>query len=466
MPATATLAEQLAVRTYAFYEGRRALAAELCGQATAYLLDLLGNALGGSAAESSRRLRAGLAHVPPGEATVIGGRALALPEYAALLNGAASHALEMDDTHQPSSTHPGAVVIPAALAAAEATDATGRDLLAAIVAGYEVMTRVGMALGPAEVYARGFHPTAVCGPFGAAAAVGLILGADPGQIASAFGIAGSQAGGLQAYLGDGSLLKRLHPGWAAHGGTIAARLALAGFSGPRAVFEDAHGLFHAFSGAARPEPLLDDWSHPELLRTSSKAHACCRYNQAPLDALLQCMREGGVQAEDVEAVELGVLSVAWNVIAAPRERKLDPHTVVDAQFSLPYGAAVALRFGRAGVAEHREELLRDPAVQALLPRVHCVRDASLDAEYPARWPATARLQTRDGREFHARVEFPKGDPENPLTPAELEAKFRALAGMALPPERLNAIVRLVTELDAAPSVRHLLAALGATVGAA
>ncbi len=465
MPKTATLAERLALRTRAFYQDRAARSAEVRQRATAHMLDLLGNALGGSVSPSSVLLRTALSHVPPGEATVIGGRALALPEYAALLNGAAAHALEMDDTHQPSSTHPGAAVIPAALAAAELQDASGRDLLTAVVAGYEVMTRIGMALGPAEQYARGFHPTSVCGVFGAAAATGLLLGAAPRQIASSFGIAGSQAGGLLAFLGDGSLVKRLHPGWAAHGGLIAARLALAGFSGPVTVFEGEHGLFGAFSGAAHPQPLLEeDWSPPQLLQTSIKAHACCRYNQAPLDALLQCVRNGALRAEDVDSVELGVLGVAWNVIAEPRERKLDPRTVVDAQFSLPYGAAVALLYGRAGVQEHREELLHDPAVRALMLRVACVRDAALDAAYPARWPATARVRTRDGREFCARVEFPRGDPENPLTPAGLETKFRALAGAVLPTERLDELVRLVGELDTAASVRPLATALGATAG--
>jgi len=455
-----TLAERLAQQACAFYQDRKRLPATLSARAAAHLLDYLGNALGGSVVPSSDTLRAAFSHVPAGSATVIGGAGVALPEYAALLNGAFAHALEMDDTHQPSSTHPGAVVIPAALAAAEQIDASGRELLAAIVAGYEVMARLGMALGPAAQYARGFHPTSVCGVFGAAAAAGLLLDATPGQLAMAFGTAGSQAGGLLEFLGDGSLVKRLHPGWAAHGGLIAVRLALAGFGGPVTVFEGAHGLFGAFSGAARPQPLLDaDWSAPQLLRTSIKAHACCRYNQAPLDALLQCRREGEVQADDVESVELGVLSVAWDVIAEPRERKLDPQTVVDAQFSLPYGAAVALRFGRAGVQEHREELLRDPAVRTLMPRVHCVRDATLDAAYPQRWPATARLRSRDGREFRARVEFPKGDPENPLSPTEMEAKFRSLAGVAAPDAALATIVRRIAELDEAPSVKPLCAAL-------
>lgn len=457
-----TLAERLAQQAHAFYQERTTIPAVVRARTTEHILDYLGNALGGSTVPSSAALRAAFGHVPPGGAMVIGGAGVALPECAALLNGAFAHALEMDDTHQPSSTHPGAVVIAAALAAAEQIDATGHELLSAIVAGYEVMTRLGMALGPAEQYARGFHPTPVCGVFGAATAAGLLHGATPAQLASAYGVAGSQASGLLEFLGDGSVVKRLHPGWAAHGGLIAARLALAGFSGPVTVFEGSHGLFRAFSGAARPEPLLEgDWSAPQLLRTSIKAHACCRYNQAPLDALLQCLREGHVRADEVETVELGVLSVAWDVIAEPRERKLNPRTVVDAQFSLPYGAAVAMRFGRAGVQEHREELLHDPALRALLSRVRCLRDATLDAAYPVRWPATARLRTRDGREFSARVEFPRGDPENRLAPAELEAKFRALAGMAASAAALDLIVRLVAELDSAASVQPLCTALGA-----
>src|SRR5581483_11623974 len=150
-----TLAERLAQQACAFYQDRKRLPATLSARAAAHLLDYLGNALGGSVVPSSDTLRAAFSHVPAGSATVIGGAGVALPEYAALLNGAFAHALEMDDTHQPSSTHPGAVVIPAALAAAEQIDASGRELLAAIVAGYEVMARLGMALGPAAQYARG-----------------------------------------------------------------------------------------------------------------------------------------------------------------------------------------------------------------------------------------------------------------------------------------------------------------------
>jgi|SRR5579875_1219599 len=457
---TDTLAQRLATEAVRYYGQRESIPPATLARVQNHLLDTLGNALGGAKAESSAQLRAALGHVQRGMFTVVGVGGLAQAEYAALLNGAAAHTLEMDDTHNASSTHPGSVVVPAALAIAEMTHASGRDLLAAIIAGYQVTTRLGMALGPAEQYARGFHPTSTCGVFGAATAAGLLLDFDACTLAVTYGICGSLSSGLIEFLGDGSLVKRLHPGWAAFGGITAARLARAGFTGPVTVFEGMHGLFQALSGAARPDLLAGDWDAPEILQTSIKAHACCRYMQAPIDALLAIVREHDIRPEQVERVEFGLLGVAWNVIAEPRVQKLDPHTVVDAQFSMPYGGAVALARGRASVQEFSDEALDAPDIRALLPRMHCVHDPSLDPLYPRQWPATATVYLRDGQRLHARVEDPKGDPANPLTDDELAQKFRSLATLAVDGERADRIVAAVQSLADSPSVLPLMELLG------
>lgn len=457
---TQTLAQRLAAEAVRYYERRASIPTATLARAQNHVLDVLGNALGGSRADSSTKLREGLSHLQRGMFTAIGVGGLAQAEYAALLNGAAAHTLEMDDTHNASSTHPGAVAVPAALAAAEMVRASGRELLAAVIAAYQVTTRIGMALGPAEQYARGFHPTSTCGVFGAATAAGLLLDFDACTLAVAYGICGSLASGLIEFLGDGSLVKRLHPGWSAFAGITAARLARAGFTGPVTVFEGMHGLFQAFSGAARPELLAGDWDAPEILATSIKAHACCRYMQAPIDAVLAIVREHGIRPEQVERVEFGLLGVAWNVIAEPRAQKLNPRTIVDAQFSMPYGGAVALARGRASVQEFSEEALNAPDIRALLPRMHCVHDESLDPLYPQQWPATATVYLRDGRRLHARVEDPKGDPANPLTATELAEKFRTLAAPAIDDERAARIVAAVQELADAPSVLPLMELLG------
>lgn len=412
------------------------------GAVPAFLLDYLGNAIGGSVTASARAAqRFAAAHQARGRSTAFGVGLLIAP-HAALVNGVAAHSLEMDDTHQPGSLHPGVTVFSAALAAADEVPDGDARFLPAVVAGYEMACRTGMALRPAAHYDRGFHPTATAGVFGAAAAAGLVLGLDADRLTQAFGIAGSMAAGLMEFLADGSWTKRFHPGWAAHSGIVAARLAEAGYTGPGTVFEGRHGFLRAYSPEPDPAALFHGLgSEFQILRTSIKAHACCRYKQAPIDGILEVMRANALREEDVQEVRIGVLSAGWDIIVEPEERKRNPETVVDAQFSMPYGAAVALLFGRASVAEYRPELLTEPEVRRVMAKVRCVRDPELDAVYPERWPAAVEVHTTDGRRYAVRVDYPKGDPENPLSAAELERKFRFLTSAVLRPEAQDAVVR-------------------------
>jgi 2-methylcitrate dehydratase PrpD len=346
------------------------------------------------------------------------------------VNGVAAHGLEMDDTHQPGSLHPGVTVFSAALALLDEEgpeNGGAARFVPAVIAGYEVACRVAVALQPADHYDRGFHPTATAGAFGAAMAAGLVAGLDEDELVNALGIAGSMPAGLMEFLTDGTWTKRLHPGWAAHAGISAMRLAQSGYTGPATVFEGRHGFLSAYAPHPRPEALTDGLGDEfQILRTSIKAHACCRYKQAPIDGIIQIMRDRSLTADDVERVTIGVLGAGWEIIAAPDEQKRDPRSVVDAQFSMPYGAAVALLRGSASPAEYTPAVIADAAVRQAMARVVCVRDPALDGDFPARWPATVAIRTRDGRSFSTRIDFPKGDPENPLTPAELEAKFRSL----------------------------------------
>src|SRR5690242_7255349 len=222
------LARRLAATVAAI--GREPLPAEVGARAALLLRDWLGVTLGGAGAESSVAVRRGLAALYPGGAgTVVGTRERFPAPQAALANGAAAHALEMDDTHNGGSIHLGATMFSAALAAAELRDASGETVLRAAVAGYEVAARLAMALDPAAHYRRGFHPTGTCGAFGAAAAAGVVFGLDARGVAAALGIAGSQAAGSMEFLANGAWTKRLHPGWAALAGLHAAALARAGF---------------------------------------------------------------------------------------------------------------------------------------------------------------------------------------------------------------------------------------------
>src|SRR6266581_2083718 len=273
------------------------------------LLDLIGVGLAGSRQPSS--LPAADVAVSlggAGTATLFGGRTTTAA-WAALANGTAAHAVELDDVTTESSLHPGVAVIPAALALAEELDASPRALLEAIVAGYEVTMRVGNALNPASAYARGFHPTGVAGIFGAAMAAGRLLRLDTDQLTRALGIAGTMASGSLEYLADGAWTKRLNAGWAGHAGITAAHLAHAGFSGPASAFEGRLGVLHAYSDAAYPERLLADLGQPlQVMRVSIKPYACCRYNHGLIDCILQLTREHRIEPGDVERIRLGVLS--------------------------------------------------------------------------------------------------------------------------------------------------------------
>src|SRR6266851_5550476 len=392
------------------------------------LLDLIGVALAGSRQPSSPpAVEVALSLGGRGEASVIGSDRRTSAVWAALANGTAAHAVELDDVTTESSLHPGVAVIPAALALAEELQATPKALLEAIVAGYEVTMRVGNALNPASAYARGFHPTGVAGVFGATMAAGRLLGLNAEQLTRALGIAGTMASGSLEYLADGAWTKRLNPGWAGHAGITAAYLAQAGFSGPSSVFEGRLGVLHAYSDAPLRERLLADLGQPlQVMRVSIKPYACCRYKHGLIDCILQLTRQHRVEPGDVARIRLGVLSGGAVLVADPIEQKRAPQSVVDAQFSAPYAAAAALVFGTGGIKAYTPQRLGNSTVRDLMVRTDCYRDPSLDAPYPRQWPAAAEIHLRDGRVLATRIEFATGEPENPVRRDALIDKFISL----------------------------------------
>jgi 2-methylcitrate dehydratase PrpD len=413
------------------------------------VLDLVGVALRGSIEPSTAPVAtlAGEAGAG-GRASVVGHGLATGSAWAALANGTAAHAIEMDDVTTESSLHPGTVVVPAALAVAEERGASGVRFLEAVVAGYEVVIRTGNALNAAAAYRRGFHPTGIAGVFGAAVAAGRLLGLDAAGLAHALGIAGTMASGSLEYLSDGAWTKRLNAGWAAHAGIVAAGLARGGFTGPETVFEGPLGFLRAYSDAPAAARLLaglgSDW---QLLRVSIKPYACCRYSHGLIDCVLRLRREHGIRPEQVERIRLGVLSGGALLVAEPIERKRAPANVVEAQFSAPFAAALALARGGAGPGEYTPESVDDPTIRDLMARTECYRDPDLDACYPQQWPAAAELVLRDGRRLATRQEAATGEPENPVPRAELVAKFEQLAGSVLGPPQVTELARLVLGLD-------------------
>ncbi|HLX39881.1 MAG TPA: MmgE/PrpD family protein [Ktedonobacteraceae bacterium] len=381
--------------------------------------------------------------------TIVGRPEVADAAWAAFANGVAAHGLEMDDVENRSSLHPGVVVFPAALALAEQLNAAPADFYAAVVAGYEVTLRVGAALNPASAYERGFHPTAVCGTFGAAATSARLLGLTPAQTTMALGIAGSMASGSMAYLHDGAWTKRLHPGWANHAGITAARLAAAGFVGPTAIFESPYGFLHAYSSLSDSSQLARpaDGMYA-IMDVSIKPYACCRYMHGPIDCLLHIRHKHQFDPQHITHVRCGILSGGRGLIADPIEQKRQPENVVDAQFSMPFGAAIALLTGQASLAVFTEVWIQKPPVRYLMQKVACYSSPDLDNYYPAEWRANAEVQVDGGQNYHADIRYPLGDPHNPLSWEQLEARFSELVTPVIPAmEQQRAIIARVKALD-------------------
>ncbi len=394
----------------------------------------------------------------PNGVTVFGREERVEASWAALVNGVAAHGLEMDDVENRSSLHPGVVVFPATLALAEQLHSSPDDFYAAIVAGYEVTLRVGAALNPASAYERGFHPTAICGALGSAAASARLLHLPAKQTNMALGIAGSMASGSMAYLDDGAWTKRLHPGWSSHAGITAARLAQAGFVGPTNSLESRYGLLHAYSSAGDVQQLertsATDFA---IMDVSLKPYACCRYMHGPIDCLLSIRGKHHPDAQHIQRIRCGVVSGGHGLVVDPIEQKRNANTIVDAQFSMPFGASIALLRGQAGLSVFTEKEIQDPMVKALMQRVECYAATELDDYYPDEWRAAASVEMLDGSIFEATTRFALGDPHNPLSWEQLIARFHELVQPVIVNEsKRQAIITSVQQLESLTEVTSAL----------
>lgn len=430
---------------------------EVTSRALALLTDLVGSAV--RAAQDSDSTPSVLAMLSamgmdgPGPCTVFGLNRRYIPAAAALLNGTLSHSLDFDDTHADSSLHPSAPVVPAALAAAEMTGASGAELLAAVVIGFETCCRLGMALDPTAHYARGFHPTATAGNFGAAAAAGRLFGLDQKAMESAFGIAASQASGSLQFLVNGAWNKRYQVGEAAMKGLIAATLAREGFRGAADAIDGKHGFLTGYSdGADATRATLGLRQVWETMRIGVKPYPACRYTHAAVDGLLQLRAKHGWNADEIEAVTVGLHRNGITLVGAPLEEKRRARSIVEGQFSMPFAVAAALLRGGFGWDDY--DLLGKPETCALSDRVIVQRDQSLEG---LRHPFGATLSvTARGRTHHLRVPDPSGEPETFPTAEASAAKFRALAGPVLN-SGTDALLNRLNGLPGAPDLRDWFA---------
>ncbi|MGI8540688.1 MAG: MmgE/PrpD family protein [Rubrobacteraceae bacterium] len=387
-------------------------------------LDWAASALAGRESRPVAALEGFMQTMGPSEgpSEVLTNRGRTSPLFGAMVNAASSHVVEQDDVHNGSVFHPGAVVFPAALAVAQQTGATGRDFIAASVAGYEVGVRVGEFLGRSHY--RVFHTTGTVGTLASAAAVSCLLGLDEERTLHALGSAGTQAAGLWEFLRDAADSKQLHTAKAASDGLLAAYLARDGLTGARRILEGKQGMAAGMSSDEDPSRLTDGlgerWA---VLETSFKFHASCRHTHPAADALLVGMEEHGLAAGDVASVRARVHQGAIDVLGPVT----DPQTIHQSKFSMGFVLALIADRGRASITDFTEEALRDQGLRNFHDRVEMVPDREVDGAYPRAWIGLVDIETKDGRTITSRVDVPKGDPENTLSREEIEEKTRSLA---------------------------------------
>jgi 2-methylcitrate dehydratase PrpD len=448
-PADASLTEQLA----RLVAGTRAEDVPPPVRETAawWVLDWLGCAIAGLDTPPGRMLLSHTAAQPRADISCLGlpdGRST---QVAAFHNGGVSHIVEMDDVHRAAIIHPAAVVVPAALAVAEQHGASGRDLLAAITLGYEVAIRVGEAVGKTHYFH--WHNTSTCGVYGAAAAAGWLLGLDAERLTWALGNAGTQANGLWEFIADGAMSKHLHTGRAAANGVLAAELATLGFTGARRILEGRQGFFAATAPDGNPSAITDGlgvgWKLPG---TSIKPYPSCRHTHSSVDAALELRDEYGISSQDVERVEIDAYRAVLDLTDNPT-----PAHQYAAKFSVQYCVARALTDGGLKIADFTPERIAEPDVRDLMLRTTVRLDPELDARAPASLPARVRLRLRDGRQIEETVIMAKGDPEAPLSQAELRAKFLGMVEGTAYGSRAEELVETIVGLDGRRDLRGLLA---------
>jgi 2-methylcitrate dehydratase PrpD len=384
-------------------------------------------------------------------ATVIGDGALLSPQNAALVNGTHTHALDFDDGHTEGSVHPSGAIFPAVLAAAQQYRTSARQVVLAVVMGYDVMCRIAAAMHPATAR-RGWHNTAIAGVFGAAAAVSKLLALPAEQIQNAFGLAGSFAGGIREYLEEGAEIKRIHPGKAARDGLLCAEFAKRGVTGPRHVVEGRRGLFNVHAGGeVKWNRLFAGLGERyEIEHVYFKPYPCCRHYHAVVDGIVALRKEHGFAPQDVRRLHIGSYALG---VSGHDHKHAD--NLLDAQMSAPVAAALAVVEGELAAHHFLPDSLARLEVRRLIQAADTQLDEECESVYPGRRSGVVRMELEDGRCLEKRVLDPKGESDNPMSDADLKRKFlvncEAVAGRS----KCSRLLEMIWNFDNAPDLREL-----------
>ncbi len=452
MAVTRELATVLATVTYADLPAQTLEDAQRC------ILDWLGSALAGAVELPARLMQTVVARLgASNEATVFAaGRASAAA--AALANGVASHILELDDVHKGSTLHAAAPIIPAALAVAEREHADGHSFLAAVALGYEAAFRIGEAVNPSHY--RFFHPTGTAATFGAAVAAGSLMRLNSEQMLQALGSAGTQAAGLWEFNADGAMSKHLHPGKAAFNGILSADLARAGFSGATRILEGDRGFFRAMSTSHDPTRITDGLGQKwKISENCYKLHSCCGHTHTAIDVALDLRLQQRWSAQDVLAnvtgIQIETYGPGYEIV-----KQVNPCSPFQAKFSIAYCVAAGLLEGRAGLDQFSPDRFTPDGVcrgsiPILLGRTRITVEDDLTRKYPLAWPVRLTLTLSDGSVLRGTSDYPRGNPENPVSTSELEHKFLAIVESRFGRATANTAVRALQGLDGCDDMAEL-----------
>ena len=376
------------------------------------------------------------------------------PSAAALLNGTLAHSLDFDDTHAEASLHSSAPILAAALAAAEMNKSSGQQLITACVVGYEIQIRLGLAGGSSSHYKKGFHPTATCGIFGAAAAAGYLIGLTKEQYISAFGIALSQSAGSMQFLIDGAWTKRSHVGQAAQNGLSCAIMAAEGFKGPSKAFEGQWGYFQSYASGGDMEKAIDGLGKKfETLNLGVKPYPSCRYSHAAIDGIIELKNELGFSTAELDDIDIGLSETALNIIGYPLSDKQNPKSVVDGQFSMPFCAAVTVKSGGLKWDDYKNHL-NDSDTISLCNKIKVSPDKDAEECCPEYMSAKVKVVVK-GKKYEKFVKIPKGEPENFMEDSEFISKFRSLTEPYLSNERIDQLTGSMLKLDQSNNINSI-----------
>ncbi len=451
MDVTERLAHLIAETTYA------TIPADAREQGKRALLDTIGVTLAGREEESTQIITAWVEESGANPvATVLGSSIATSPALAALANGTMGHALDFDDVTFHLRGHPSVPITPVVLALGEATGATGADVLTAFITGVEVESKVGKAMTVAHV-GHGWHPTAVVGTLGAAAAASKLLGLNHDQTQMALGIAASKAAGLRKNFG--TMTKPLHGGEAARAGIEAAEWAQRGFTADRHIFDERFSYFEVFAGANEfdAELMIRDFGAPYEVVSPGigvKPYPACRQMHRSIDAMLELVETHAFKAEEIEEIVCETSERALAFLVHHR-----PSTGLEGKFSMEYAMAAAVLHGQMGLAQFSDASVQDPQAQELLQRVRYDHPDAGQNDFESTLPDIVRVSLRDGRQLHQRVDIPKGDPKLPMTWDELVLKFRDCVATVVTDAQGEAAVAQIAGFETLPNLQPLMANL-------